>query len=137
MKPIIKVTLLVVYFVVLPYLSRLGGGIDWVAQYVPPPDRLIFGLLFFGAFSAVPGVVLAALSSGRRGASRVPAVAAFLVMSVLTVFFHRDYDLASDAQAAIGLVIWPFYVTAAGLMVYAVAVGGRWLLERMRGGRDE
>ncbi len=137
MKPTIKVVLLVVYFVVLPYLSRVGGGVEWVAQYVPPPDKLIFGLLFFGAFSAVPGVVLAALSAARRSASRIPIVAAFLVMSALTVFFHRDYDLASDAQAAIGLVIWPFYVTAAGLVAYAIAVGGRWLLERMRAGRDE
>ena len=137
MNTSIRTVALVAYFVVLRYHSRLGGGIEWVAQYVAPPDKLIFGLLFFGAFSAVPGVVLAALSAGRRGASRIPVVAAFLVMSVLTVFFHRDYDLASDAQAAIGLVIWPFYVTAAGLVVYAVAVGGRWLLERMRGGRDE
>jgi len=132
MKARIRTIALVVFFVVLPYLSRIGGGLDWVAQYLPPPDKLIFGLLFFGAFSAVPGVVLAALSAGRRGASRLPLVAAFLMMTALTVLFHRDYDLASDAQAAIGLVIWPFYVTAAGLVIYSAIAGGGWLLRRMR-----
>ena len=111
-----------------------------MAQYVPPPDKLIFGLLFFGAFSAVPGVVLAALSAGKPGASRLPLVAVFLVMTALTVWFHRDYDLASDAQAAIGLVIWPFYVTAGGLAIYALVAGGGWLLRRLRaepGDRDD
>ena len=132
MKPGIRTIALVAYFVVLPYLSRIGGGVDWVAQYVPPPDKLIFGLLFFGAFSAVPGVVLSALSAGRRGAARLPLVAAFLGMSALTVVFHHDYDLAADAQAAIGLVIWPFYVTAGGLIIHASFAGVDWLLRRLK-----
>lgn len=132
MKKAIGIVSLVAYFVVLPYLSRIGGGLDWVAQYVPPPDKLVFGLLFFGAFSAIPGVVLAALAKGSRPASRPALVAAFTAMSVLTVFFHHDYDLASDAQAAIGLVIWPFYVSASGLVIFTAAVGVTWLLARLR-----
>ena len=126
------VLILALYFIVLPYLSRIGGGLEWVAQYVPPPDKLIFGLLFFGAFSAIPGVVLASVALGSRPASRPAPVAAFLVMSGLTVYFHRDYDLASDAQAAIGLIVWPFYVTIGGLLVFGAVAGGRWLLSRLR-----
>ena len=137
MKTSLRTMALVAFFMVLPYLSRIGGGPEWVGQYVTPPDRLVFGLLFFGAFSAVPGVVLAALTAGNRSSSRLPAFAAFVVMSALTVWFHRDYDLASDAQAAIGLVVWPFYVTVGGLVVYAGAVGVNWLLERVRGRGEE
>jgi hypothetical protein len=129
----VSLIFLVAYFVVLPYLSRIGGGLDWVAQYLAPPDKLVFGLLFFGAFSAIPGVVLAALSRGNLPASRPALVAAFVAMSALTVFFHYDYDLASDAQAAIGLVVWPFYVTAGGLVVVAAVAAITWLCARLRG----
>ena len=132
MNVIARMFVLAGYFILLPYLSRIGGGVDWVAQYVPPPDKLVFGLLFFGAFSAIPGVVLASVSQGSRPASRPNLVAAFIAMSALTVFFHHDYDLASDAQAAIGLIVWPFYVTAGGLVVFAVVSGLTWLLARLR-----
>ena len=132
MNVIARMFVLAGYFILLPYLSRIGGGLDWVAQYVPPPDKLVFGLLFFGAFSAIPGVVLASLSQGSRPASRPNLVGAFIAMSALTVFFHHDYDLASDAQAAIGLIVWPFYVTAGGLVVFAVVSGLTWLLARLR-----
>ena len=51
-------------------------------------------------------------------------------MTVLTIYFYSDYDLASDAQAAIGLFVWPLFVTAGGLAVFVVALGiqslGRW-----------
>ena len=133
MNKTVSLIFLVAYFVVLPYLSRIGGGMDWVAQYLAPPDKLVFGLLFFGAFSAIPGVVLAALSRGSRPACRPALVAAFIAMTALTVFFHHDYDLASDAQAAIGLVVWPFYVTAGGLVVVFAVAGITWLFVRLRG----
>ena len=120
----------VAYFIVLPYLSRVGGGMAWVAQYLPPPDKLLSGLLFFAAFSAIPGIMLVALDSGRKRSSRRPLIIAFVLMSVLTVFFHHDYDLASDAQAAIGLVVVPFYVAGCGLIAFFLTMVIEWLWTR-------
>ncbi len=128
-----RVTLLAAYFIILPYLSRVGGGLDWVAQYLAPPDKLVFGLLFFGAFSAIPGVVLAALFTGSRRGSTLPLLVAFIVMTGLTIFSHYNYDLASDAQAAIWLVVAPFYVAAVGLIAFCVLAGGEWLWRRGTG----
>ena len=136
----IRMALLAAYFIILPYLSRIGGGLDWVAQYFAPPDKLVFGLLFFGAFSAIPGIVLAALLTGRKRNSAMPMVVALLVMTGLTIFFHYDYDLASDAQAAIWLIIAPFYVAAGGLIAFFAFAGGQWLWQRVAGkqaGGDE
>ena len=121
---------MVAYFIALPYLSRIGGGWEWVAQYVPPADQLISGLLFFAAFSAIPGVMLVALASGPKGGSRRSLVIAFVLMSALTAFFHHDYDLASDAQAAIGLVVIPFYVAGCGLVAFFLTVAAEWLWKR-------
>ena len=121
---------MVAYFIALPYLSRIGGGREWVAQYVPPADQLISGLLFFAAFSAIPGVMLVALASGPKGGSRHSLVIAFVLMSALTAFFHHDYDLASDAQAAIGLVVIPFYVAGCGLAAFFLTVAAEWLWKR-------
>jgi len=132
MKTSTRSLALVTYFVALPYISRLGGGLDWVMQYIPSSDRLFLGLLFFAVFSAIPGVVLAAMAAGSKGEAKLPLVAAFLVASVLTIDFHRDYDLASDAQAAIGLVIWPIYVTVAAAFAYVIFLGAGWMLGRLK-----
>ena len=51
-------------------------------------------------------------------------------MTVLTIYFYSDYDLASDAQAAIGLVVRPLLLAAGRLAVFVVVLGmqspGRW-----------
>jgi hypothetical protein len=127
----VKKLAVLVYFIVLPYLSRIGGGIDWVAQYLSP-DMLVFGLLFFGLFSAIPGFVLVALSTGSRRGSPLSLGIALLIMTVLTILSHYNYDLASDAQAAIWLVIAPLYIAACGMLAFFLVSAGEWLYRRVR-----
>ncbi len=121
MKKILTVTAFVLYTNLLPYICRLPRGVDWAAQYVPDEGCLLLGLLFFGAFASLPAVPLIIACSRRK---HVPV--AFSVSCIVTTgllcYWHHDYDLASDAQAAIGLVFIPIY-TAGIAAVVASAIG--------------
>lgn len=110
--------LLLAYVDLLPYASRIYRGTDWVAQYLPDRGHLIFGLIFFGCFASLPGVPLIVTFWLRR---RLPVTfaVAFCLMTGLLVTLHHDYDLAADAQAAIGLVFMPIYV---GILTSVVAL---------------
>lgn len=114
----------VVFMNLLPYLSRITGGWAWVAQYWPDPGHEFFGLLFFHSFystAAIPVVI--GIFVAR--ASRLPWLLPLLVVAALTVWINHDYDLASDAQAAIGLMVFPLFT----MMVGFVALGLGWLLQ--------
>ena len=104
----------------LPYLSRLPRGLDWAAQYLPDEGWLIFGLLFFHALYSAPAVPL--IKSLRE--SEKPGLSwllALLAVTLLTWVFNKDYDLAADAQAATGLVIFP--LIAMGVAYGILALG--------------
>ena len=104
----------------LPYLSRLPRGLDWAAQYLPDEGWLIFGLLFFHALYSAPAVPLikSLRESEKPGLSWVLAL---LAVTLLTWVFNKDYDLAADAQAATGLVIFP--LVAMGVAYGILALG--------------
>ena len=92
----------------IPFVCRLWRGPGWVAQYFPDADRLVPGVLFFAGFASLPAVPLIAAFLFRRWVPVTFRVSAFAATGLL-VFWHHNYDLASDAQAAIGLVFIPIY----------------------------
>lgn len=127
-----RLALLVLWFVLLPFLSRLPRGLAWMLQYLPDDGRLVAGLLFFSGFNLIPAAVAitaAKLADGRKILLWLP----FAVMSVLTFLAHGNYDLASDAQAAIWLVIAPVYIGFIGGVVTVLVYGGLRLMQWRRG----
>jgi len=108
------------YTILLPYLCRLYRGFDWVLQYLPIGlfnnlfTELLFailGMLFFGFFSALAAIPMILCI---RYWKYVP-VTFFISLATTTgllVYFHQDYDLAADAQAAVGLIFIPLYTAA-------------------------
>jgi len=107
-KEIIGSMGLLMYVNLVPYMCRLWRGLDWVAQYLPDKGHPIFGLLFFGAFASLPATPLIATYLRRRR-NPVTFVISVIIATVLLSYWHHNYDLASDAQAAIGLVFIPIY----------------------------
>jgi len=107
-KTIIGSVALVVYVNLVPYACRIWRGLDWVAQYLPDEGHLISGLLFFGGFASLVAVPLIVTFLLRK---KIPItfVASIIVATALLSFWHHNYDLASDAQAAIGLIFIPMY----------------------------
>ena len=53
---------------------------------------------------------------------RIPItfVVSIIVATTLLCFWHHDYDLASDAQAALALIFIPIYVAAITSVIAAV-----------------
>lgn len=103
----------------LPYLSRLPKGTDWAAQYLPDEGWLIFGLIFFHALHSTPAIpLIKSLRESQRPG--IPWAIALLTVTALTWFFNYDYDLAADAQAATGLVIFPLMAMGAAYGILAL-----------------
>jgi len=103
----------------LPYLSRLPKGADWAAQYLPEEGLLIPGLIFFHAFYSTPAIpLIKSLHESQRPG--IPWAIALLAVTVLTWLFNHDYDLASDAQAATGLVIFPLMAMGSAYGILAL-----------------
>lgn len=121
-KEIIGPAVILVYVNLVPYVCRLWRGLDWAAQYLPDKGHLISGLLFFGTFASLPAIPLIATYLRRRR-NPITFVIAVIVVTVLLSYWHHNYDLASDAQAAIGLVFFPIY--AAVITGVSAAVLGR------------
>jgi hypothetical protein len=114
-KTIIGSVIILAYVNLVPYACRLWRGLDWVAQYLPFPDEgpsliTLLGIIFFVAFASLPAIPLIAAFLLRK---RIPVsfVSSIIVVTALLGFWHHDYDLASDAQAAIGLIFIPIYTT--------------------------
>ena len=114
---------IVVLGVLLPFLARLPGGLEWLKQYT---DGGVEGVLFLSAFNAPVWLGLLALTFVyRRPASLlIPCVLTFGFLA----FAHFSMDLASDAQAAVGLVFIP--VLAVPLLVVGGVVG--YVVDRIR-----
>lgn len=69
------------------------------------------GILFFGCFSVLAAIPMILCI---RYWKYVP-VTFFISLATTTgllVYFHHDYDLAADAQAAVGLIFIPLYTAA-------------------------
>jgi len=107
------------YVNILPYASRIGGGITSVAQYLPDKGHFIFGLFFMGFFASLPAIPLILGLSLRK---RIPITfAVSVIMATLMLWFwHHDYDLVSDAQAAVGLVFIPIYVAVITIVILVI-----------------
>ena len=59
MKPKLKLGLAAALVcLILPLLSRLPRGMDWVAQYYPDKGYLLIAILFFGGCALVPALVV-------------------------------------------------------------------------------
>jgi hypothetical protein len=123
-----KIIVIVVAFA-MPYLARiprsLTRGPEWLWSYLPSPGAL----LFFGAFNLiglVPLAILAAVSA--RSGANVAFILTAAVHMAATFAFHQGYDLAADAQAAIGLVVFPVIVGAITAVTALVAFfAERWI----------
>jgi hypothetical protein len=112
---------LALWFIALPYLARLPLGLEWALQYLPDEGKLLFGLAFFSAFNCIPALVaMVAFANSKKAGAWVGAIP-FLVMSVATILAHWNYDLASDAQAAIWLIVAPVAIALLGGVVFAVS----------------
>lgn len=94
--------------VALPYLARIPGmfvhGPDWLTSYFGSgPDAILF-------FSAINAINWGAVVVGTLAYRTVPAiVVAALTGFAWPVYGHATLDLASDAQAAIGLLVIPLH----------------------------
>ena len=103
----------------LPYLSRLTKGLDWATQYLPDEGALVPGLIFFHVFYSTPAIPL--ITSLRESEKPgLPWTLALAAVTALTWAFHKDYDLAADAQAATGLVILPLVTMGTAYIILAV-----------------
>lgn len=110
-KAIIGSAAILTYVNIIPYACRIWRGLDWVGQYLPDnKDQLISGLLFVGIFASLPAIPLAVTFLLRK---RIPVtfVLSIIVATTLLCLWHHNYDLASDAQAAIGLMFIPIMAT--------------------------
>jgi hypothetical protein len=77
-----------------------------VEQYIPDAGVISLGFFFFHTFYSIPAVILIiAVYASKKYA--IPFLFTFLVLTIVTVYLNHDYDLASDAQAAIGLLFMP------------------------------
>ncbi len=117
-----RITLILVIAFFMPYLARIPGmfihGSEWMWSYIPSPE----GFLFLSAFNLIALIPLAVLGfiSANRGMN-VAFIVTTIVYCVATFFFHSSYDLASDAQAAIGLVVFPFIIAGITLLTALIS----------------
>jgi hypothetical protein len=110
-KTIIGSFIILAYVNIVPYACRLWRGLDWVAQYLPDnKDQLISCLLFVGIFASIPAIPLIGVFLLRKWIP-VTCVLSIICATTLLCLWHHNYDLASDAQAAIGLMFIPIFAT--------------------------
>ena len=130
-KAVIGSAIIVAYTNLVPYVCRMWRGAEWAAQYLPDEGHRLSGMLFFGAFATLPSIPLVAAFLLRKWIP-VTFFVSIIVTTALLVFWHHDYDLASDAQAAIGLLVIPLYVTLITAIISGVIAGMEFLVRRKR-----
>jgi hypothetical protein len=131
-----KVSLLIVVLVLaflMPYLSRIPGtvvhGSDWFWSYLPD----VSGFLFFSVFNLISIIpLLAAGLFFAFGRFKVSFALTALTHLIATFYFHHDYDLAADAQAAIGLIFIPIFVGVITLAVAIISTVVEWAVYKYR-----
>ncbi|MEO0514643.1 MAG: hypothetical protein AAF086_05035 [Planctomycetota bacterium] len=118
----------VLFGIMMPYLARLPGipehGVDWLVSYFGEP--VVFGVLFFGVFNMLCWGSILGATFLFRSASTVwfPAVAGF----GFCFWCHSQLDLASDAQAGIGIVVFP----VVALLPILIGTLAGWAYEKWR-----
>jgi hypothetical protein len=126
MKPKLKLGLAAALVcLILPLLSRLPRGMDWVAQYYPDKGYLLIAILFFGGCALVPALVVLVAFLCSRGPRYWPGLFASLVAWAMLIYWHHDNDLAADAQSALTLIFIPLYAAA----IAAVAALLGWIVQ--------
>lgn len=106
-KSVAGTLLIILYTIFIPYLSRIWKGFAWVKQYFPEHKHSFLGFLFFSAAASVAAVPVIAAFLLRRYIP-ISFIISFILTTVILVYWHHDYDLSSDAQAALGLLVIPF-----------------------------
>ena len=130
MKPKLKLGLVAALVcLVLPLLSRLPKGMDWVAQYYPDKGYVLIAILFFGGCALVPALVVLVAFLFSRGPRYWPGLFASLVAWAMLIYWHHDNDLAADAQSALTLIFIPLYAAA----IAAVAALLGWIVQFVAG----
>lgn len=90
--------------ILLPYVARVPGGIDWLMQYL---DTGIGGYLLLGAFNAVAWGAILLIGLGYRHPASLlaPALPGFAFLA----WAHGTLDLDADAQAPVALIFIPLH----------------------------
>lgn len=119
-KAVIGSLLILLYVNLVPFISRLWKGLDWVMQYIPEKENFFLGSILFGLAASVAAVPLILAFLVKK---HIPVTfkLSILVFTLLLAYWHHNYDLASDPQAAIGLLFIPIYVTFAGTFFAAIS----------------
>jgi hypothetical protein len=97
----------------------LSRGTDWAAQYLPDEGFLVPGLILSHALYSTPAIPLIWALRHREKPGLIWTLALTVVTS-LTWFFNSDWDLAADAQAATGKVVFPITTAIAAYGLLAV-----------------
>jgi hypothetical protein len=135
-KTIIGSVLILAYVNLVPYACRLWRGLDWVAQYFPftaegPILITLLGVILLVAFASLPAIPLSAAFLLRKWIP-ITFFLSIIVATTLLGFWHHDYDLASDAQAAIGLFFIPIYTTMLTSVIAGISGTIEYLVRRNR-----
>lgn len=130
-KSVIGSVIVLAYVNLVPYACRMGRDVEWVAQYLPDEGHRLSRLFYFGSFAPLPAIPLVVVLLFR---TRLPVTFAvsILVATTLLVFWHHNYDIASDAQAAIGLIFIPMYATLITAVVSGFTAVIEFLIRRNR-----
>lgn len=122
-KALLRV-LIVVFALVLPYLSRLPGGREWLGQLTQGGWG---GFLFLATCSAVVwgGLLVCSWLYRRMSSLWIPALLGYGFLA----WVYGSIDLRADAQAALGLLIAPMYSLAPMLLGGLI---GWWFDRRLR-----
>ncbi|GEM_PF-1330413 len=133
MKPTLKLGLVAALVcLILPLLSRLPRGMDWVAQYYPDKGYVLIGILFFGGCALVPALVVLVAFLFSRGPCYWPGLFATVAAWGLLIYFHHDNDLAADAQSALTLIFIPLYAAAIAAVAALLGWIAQWLAGKNR-----
>ena len=124
------------WFNLLPYLSRLPRGLEWVTKILPDGSGFSFllGLVFFQAVYSMPAypLIKASCKSGRATLPRL------LILGIVSVFIWygiKDVDLCCDPNAAVALPSIMF--VAMGIAYGLLALQGRFSREQPIDQTDE
>ena len=130
MRKTVTYSLIILAYVnLVPYVCRMWRGFDFVAQYLPDKGHLISGICFFGGFASLPAIPLFVVFLCRKNIP-ITFVTSIIVATALLVFWNYDYDLATDAQAAAGLIFIPLYAATITGVIAAITGSIEFLIRR-------
>lgn len=125
----VKDLALLVWFALLPFAVYLPGGLDRIFHGLPVDVTALEAFALIVLCGSLPAYFL--LSSAHHF-DRTASIAAFCLMSVLTVLMHAGNDLASGPEARLRFLLVPVHVTLVGAFLILVWTHGLEWLERRR-----